>query len=310
MVDYQIDKEKPFVSVAICTRNRREYLEKYSLPSVLNLSYPNYEFIVVVDDSTDGTELFLQNYKDPSGRLRIIKNSRSNGIAHARNLCAYYAQGEIVAFIDDDCLVDANWLNEFIDAFMKNENLMAVGGFTYDKYSDKPASLAQGIFGFNMAFRKKVFDRFLFDTNLFFHKAIMHEETDLINRMRDHGYLTGQVPKALVRHFTAPASYRRINKRIGDHLNAIYMDAKKFSLARYYYKFFKRSNEMFRKIKQLHHEEIISFAETLFKIGWVNYILFFELPYKAKITHIREERAFKLGFGANQLNDVVLKFVR
>jgi glycosyltransferase involved in cell wall biosynthesis len=310
MGDYQAGKDKPFVSVVICTRNRREYLEKYSIPSVLNLSYPNYEVIVVCDNPIDGTELFLENYKDPSGRLRIVRNRRSNGIAHARNLGVYYAQGEIVAFTDDDCLVDVNWLTEFIDKFLENKNLMAVGGFTYDGYSDNPTCLAQGIFAFNMAFRKKVFERFLFDKNLFFHKAIMHEETDLVKRLEYHGYLTGYVPKALVRHFFAPAAYRRINNRIGSHLNAIYMDAKKFSLARYYYKFFKRSNEMFRKIKQLYREGVLSFFETLFKIGWVNYILFFELPLKAKITNIHEEKVFNLGTEVNKARYLFLRFVQ
>ena len=310
MGDYQIDKEKPFVSVAICTQNRRECLQKYSLPSVLNLAYPNYEVIVVCDDPMDGTESFLQNYKDPSGRLRIIENRRSNGIAQARNLCAYYAQGEIVAFTDDDCFVDVNWLSEFVDEFLENKNLMAVGGFTFDGYSDKPGWSTNGIFGCNMAFRKKAFDRFLFDTNLFFHKGPMHEETDLINRLRYHRYLTGYASKALVRHFPAPASYRKINKRIGDHLNFIYMDAKKLSLVRYYYKIFKRSNQMFRKIRQLYKEGALSFSQTLFKLGWVNYILFLELPWKAKIAHIYEEKIFKLEMGANKINCAALKFTR
>jgi glycosyltransferase involved in cell wall biosynthesis len=304
-----MSKDKPFVSVVICTRDRKECLQKYSLPSVLNLSYANYEVIVVNDDSTDGTESFLGNYKDPSGRLKIIKNRKSNGTAHARNLGVYYAQGEIMAFMDDDSLVDVNWLDEFVDEFLNNENLMAVGGFTYDGYLNKACWPDQGIFGCNMAFRKKVFDRFLFDTNLFFHKSTMHEETDLINRLGYHGYLTGYVPKARVRHFLAPASYCRNNRRIGNHLNAIYMDAKKLSLAHYYYKFFKRSNEMFRKIKQLYQERVLSFSQALLKIGWVNYILFLEIPLKAKITHFREGRVFNLGAGANKVRDSFLRFV-
>jgi GT2 family glycosyltransferase len=307
MGDYQKNKEQPFASIVICTRSRKECLQKYSLPSVLNLSYPHYEVIVVYDDSKDGSEEFLDNYKDPSGRLKVIKNRMSNGIAHARNLGAHYAQGEIVAFTDDDCLVDVNWLSEFVGEFIKNANLMATGGFTYDGYSDKPNLPANGIFGFNMAFRKEVFGRFLFDTNLFFHKGPYHEETDLVNRMRGHGYMTGYVPKAVVRHFYAPASYRRINQRISCHLNWIYMNAKSLSLPRYYYKFFKRSYQMFHKIKALYKEGAISFSKALLKIGWVNYVLLFELPLKAKKTHYREEKIFKLGTAANRVNNEALK---
>ncbi len=292
-------KDKPFASVIICSRNRRECLEKYSLLSVSKLAYPNYEVIVIDDNSTDGTAAYLNNYQGLAGRLKIIRNGRSRGLAQARNLGVYYAGGEIVAFMDDDCFVESNWLDEIIDAFSRNEDLMALGGFTYEGYSDKPCWPIQGIFGCNMAFRKKVFDRFAFDTNIFFHQAVMHEETDLIKRLIGHGYLTGYAPKALARHFLAPASYRRINNRLGGHLNAIYMDAKKFSWARYYYRYFKRSNEMFRKLKQLYRERAISFVQVLLKTIGVNYILLFELPFKAGVTHWQEERAFKFKLGAS-----------
>ena len=292
MSEEQVGNKQPFVSVAICTRNRRECLEKYFFPSVFNLAYSNYEIVVVVDDSIDGSELFLQNYKDLSGRLRVIWNRKSNGIAHARNLCAYYARGEIIAFTDDDCLLDANWLSVLVAEFMKNERLMVVGGFTYDGYSNQPGWSSNGIFGCNMAFRKKVFNRFLFDTNLFFHKGPMHEETDLVNRMMRHGYLTGYVPGAVARHFVGRASYRRINKRIGDHLNWIYMNAKSVSWPGYYYKFFKRSYQMHKIIKGLYREGAISFFMACQDILWAIFCLLFELPLKAKIAHWQEERMF------------------
>ena len=305
-----MSENKPFVSVIICTQNRKEYLKKYALPSVFGLAYPNYEVIIVDDSSNDGTELFLQNYTDPRKRLKIIRNKRSNGIACARNIGSYYAQGEIVAFTDDDCFVAMNWLDELIGKFMENKNLMAAGGFVADRDSDKPAFAENQIYGCNMAFRKEVFNKFLFDSNLFFHKAPFHEETDFVNRLERHGYLTVYVPKALVMHFAGPASYRGINRRIGNHLNSVYMDAKKFSLARYYYKIFKRSNEMFRKIKQLYNEKILSFPQALFEIGWVNCILFFEIPWKAKKAHFREEKIFNLEAGENKLNDLFLKSVK
>ncbi len=295
----------PFVSVVISTRNRKESLEKYSLPSVLNLAYPNYEVIFVVDDSTDGTETFLKDYPDTSGRLKIIKNSRANGIAHARNLCAYYAQGEIVAFTDDDCSVDINWLSEIVEVFLENKSLMVVGGFTVDGHSGYPAD---GIFGFNMAFRKMIFDRFSFDTNFFFHKGIAHEETDLVNRIKEHKYLTGHAPLARVKHFYSPAAYRKINQKIGFHLNYVYMEAKKIGLARYYLKFFKRSHQMFRKIKQLYREGTFTFIAAWLKVYWANYILLIDLPLKAQIAHMQEEKIFRLKCGANKNNKIIEKF--
>jgi glycosyltransferase involved in cell wall biosynthesis len=270
-----IIEEKPFVSVAICTQNRKEYLEKYSLPSVLGLEYPNFEVIIVNDKSEDGTEEFLKNYKDNLGRLRIVKNSEVRGIAHVRNLGVFHAQGEIIAFTDDDCIVDKNWLNELVSAYSGDDRLMAVGGFTYDGYTDRGYLSKDVIFGFNMSFKREVFDRFSFDINLFFHKARMHEETDLIKRMKFRGYKVGHADKAVVRHFSAPASYRRVHKRIGDHLNWLYMNVKKNSLAFYYYRFYKNSYQMFKVIKRLHIDGVLTYFEVLMEIIWVNCVLFF-----------------------------------
>lgn len=286
---------KPFVSVVICTQNRKEYLKNYSLRSVLEQSYPDYEVIIVLDASNDGSEEFLRGYKDSTGRLRIIKNSVAEGIAYARNIGAYHSRGRIIAFTDDDCLVDKNWLTELVAAYLNDEALMAVGGFTYDRYSDKEYLSSEGIFGFNMSFRREVFDRFSFDTNLYFHRARMHEETDLIKRMKYHCYKTGHANNAVVRHFSAPANYQKIDKKIGDHMNWIYLNSKKKPLPLYYYKFFKSSYRMFKIIKRLYKKGILSFLDALREIIWANCVLLFELPLKAKFANWHEERAFIKG---------------
>lgn len=303
---HQTAQEQPFVSIVMSTRNRKEIVKQYSLSSAMNQAYPHYEVVVICDECEDGTEALLRNYPDPAGRLRIIRNEHSRGIAHGRNLCAYYARGEIVAFTDDDCLFGPDWLAGFVDAFMKNENVMAAGGVTYDRDSDRPACPAEGIFGFNMAFRKKVFDRFSFDTNLFFHHAPMHEETDLVNRIKRRGFLTGEARGAAARHFPAPASYRRINKRIGDHLNWIYMNAKADPLWRYYCRLYKGCRQMFQKIVQLYREGLLSFFQTVVKTGWVTYVLFVEIPVKAGITCMREDQIFQRQEGANKMRGKLL----
>ncbi|MCX5701452.1 MAG: glycosyltransferase family A protein [Candidatus Omnitrophica bacterium] len=289
-------KDGPFVSVIICTQNRREYLKDYSLSSVLESSYPNYEVIVIDDASKDGTEEFLNTYKDITGRLKVVRNKVSKGTSYARNVGVFHAQGEIIAFIDDDCLVDKNWLSELVTTHLKDETLMAIGGFSYDGHSDKKAYFPyDGIFGCNMSFKKEVFNRFLFDKNIFFHRTSHHEETDLINRIKDHGFRTGYANKAVVRHFSAPAAYRKINSKIGSHVNWIYFKAKKLPLALYYYKLFKRSYQMYKIIKRLHSEGVLSFLNTWREIIWANCVLLFELPLKAKFANWHEERAFIKG---------------
>jgi len=294
MSDSQKIKEKPFVSVVICTQNRKEYLENYSLPSVLEQTYPHYEVVVVNDNSKDDTEKFLHNYKDAADRLKIVDNKLVKGISYARQLGVNYAGGEIIAFTDDDCIVDTSWLKDLVSAFEEDKTLMAVGGLTYDGNTSNPNLPSNGIFGFNMSFRKRVFERFSFDPNLFFHQTCYHEETDLVNRLKDHDYKTAQIKKAVVRHFPAPAEYRKIRK-IAIHMNWIYMQAKKTPLPMYYYRFFKRSRQMYAIIKELYKKGVLSFWDTLKDMAWANYVLLFELPFKAKTAHWREEREFRNG---------------
>ncbi|HTY45929.1 MAG TPA: glycosyltransferase family A protein [Patescibacteria group bacterium] len=287
------NKELPFASVIICTQNRKEYLQNYSLRTALELAYPRYEVIVVVDGSQDSTDDFLASLQGRTANLKVVRHPIPRGVAYARQAGVQRAAGQIIAFTDDDCMLEKNWLKELVLMYLEDNELMAAGGLTYEADTDKPCSSPEDIFGFNMSFRRAVFDRFSFDANLFFHRAPMHEETDLIARMRHHGYKTGYTRKAIVRHFPASASYRRINKRIGDHLNWIYMKAKATSLPRYYCAFFKRSRQMYSKIKDLHRDGVISFLDTWRKLAWVNYVLLFELPVKAKIAHRQEEKKLK-----------------
>ena len=58
------------VSVLMCTYNRRFCL-KQAIDSVLCQTYPDFEFVIVDDGSTDGTEELIKSYQDP--RIRYFK---------------------------------------------------------------------------------------------------------------------------------------------------------------------------------------------------------------------------------------------
>lgn len=60
----------------------------------------NYEVIVVDDGSDDETPDRLAVIADP--RLRVIRNSPSQGAAAARNLGIRAARGRWVSFLDDE----------------------------------------------------------------------------------------------------------------------------------------------------------------------------------------------------------------
>ena len=50
------------------------------------------------------------------------------GLNWARNRAIIEAQGEIIAYTDDDCLVDPGWVRSFVQVFMENPEAAAVTG--------------------------------------------------------------------------------------------------------------------------------------------------------------------------------------
>jgi glycosyltransferase involved in cell wall biosynthesis len=97
----------PFITVIIGTRNRRASLEE-ALASVLACDYPRFEVIVVDNASNDdATVQYVTHLGDP--RVRALREPVP-GVSMARNAGIRAARGDVVAFTDDDVVVDPMWL--------------------------------------------------------------------------------------------------------------------------------------------------------------------------------------------------------
>lgn len=123
-------------TVAICTYNRARLLQ-LCIESISKLNFPEHDFEVLVVDnnSTDNTaELCAQvPAKYPDLNFRYAKETQQ-GVGHTRTRCAREAKGEIVAFIDDDCLADANWLRYIVEFYEQHTEAMSTGGKILPKY--------------------------------------------------------------------------------------------------------------------------------------------------------------------------------
>ena len=89
------------VSVIITTKNRLELLKK-ALKSVLMQTYTDFECIVVVDNSTDGTREYLETITDKRVKTIFIEEAESKGGNYARNKGIDASTGDFLAFLDDD----------------------------------------------------------------------------------------------------------------------------------------------------------------------------------------------------------------
>jgi glycosyltransferase involved in cell wall biosynthesis len=98
-MDIMAEPWLPSVSVVVPTRDRPELLRR-AVAAILGQTYPGPVQCVVVFDQSD-PDLPLAD-PGPQRRLDLIRNQRTAGLAGARNSGVMHADGELVAFCDDD----------------------------------------------------------------------------------------------------------------------------------------------------------------------------------------------------------------
>ncbi|MBI2667511.1 glycosyltransferase [Candidatus Woesearchaeota archaeon] len=142
---------KEFISIIIPAYNSKDTIEK-CLTFIFKSKYKNFEVIVVDDCSTDN--LYLTAKKFP---CKLIRLKERFGPAKARNVGASKAKGNILVFLDSDCIVGENWLNSIVRNF-KEYNI----GATAAQYNDSISKSFIAKFAFyELLFRERKFDKFV-----------------------------------------------------------------------------------------------------------------------------------------------------
>jgi glycosyltransferase involved in cell wall biosynthesis len=115
-------------TAVVCTRDRPDLLAA-CLPGLLANAHRPRE-VLVIDQSRDGRSgevvAALEQHGDAGDLVYVPTTTR--GLSAARNLAVARAGGDVVAFTDDDCLVDAGWLGALVAEFETGPALDAVCG--------------------------------------------------------------------------------------------------------------------------------------------------------------------------------------
>lgn len=89
----------PKISVILPAYNAENYISQ-AIDSILAQTYGDFEFIILNDCSTDGTERIILSFDDP--RIRYVRNEQNLGVAATLNRGLELAAGEYIARMDAD----------------------------------------------------------------------------------------------------------------------------------------------------------------------------------------------------------------
>jgi len=229
-------------SVIVCTRNGRDRIG--NCLDAIGVMEGEFECIVVDDGSVDGTADFVAAHFPWVKLLRLD----ACGLSAARNAGAAAARGEFLAFTDDDCAPDREWLTRLSRVFADG-HYAAAGGPNLPPRPQNPGEAvvcaapgapshvmlddddAEHLPGCNLAVAKAAFDAIGgFDPQ--FHKA--GDDVDFCWRLRAAGYRLGFSPGAFVWHWRRPSVRAFLRQQIG------YGAAEKLLIAKYPDRFSKR----------------------------------------------------------------------
>ena len=121
------------ISVIVPIYNSERFLEQ-CIQSVVNQTFYDFELILVVDGSTDNSQMICEEWakKDP----RIVVECQDNqGASAARNTGLSDAKGEYICFIDSDDWVESDFLEALVNETKKDRTELVISGYTcfYDE---------------------------------------------------------------------------------------------------------------------------------------------------------------------------------
>lgn len=212
----------PDATIAICTRDRTEDLER-CLDGLARMRHTAP--VVVIDNapSTDDTRLLVERYP----QVTYVHEPKP-GLNNARNTAFAKAQGEVIAFIDDDAVPDPDWLGTLLRNF-DDPMVLAATGLTMALELDSDAQMAfQRVGGFSRGFKRVVHDARVCDAAKAWHcgagvnmalrrsvveliglfdpaldagtRSLAGGDTDLFRQMLNRGYRIVYDPQALNWH--------------------------------------------------------------------------------------------------------------
>lgn len=140
------------VSVIVITRNHSTYLAE-ALAALSRQDYPDFEVVVV--DSSNGEEKTKSEKIVAQAGAKYVPEPRL-GQSLARNSGLPHCTGGIIAFTDDDCLPEKNWLSLLVENYVSPE-IWGCSGRVVPHRQESAADLFEEVAGQDLGENRRVF---------------------------------------------------------------------------------------------------------------------------------------------------------
>lgn len=115
------------VSVVVCTYSMDRYPDfAEAVGSALSQTYNPVELVLISDGNDTVAEQMRHDFGDRES-VRIHNNEENRGISYSRTRGAELANGELVAFLDDDAIATPEWIKTLVETYQSTA-AHAVGG--------------------------------------------------------------------------------------------------------------------------------------------------------------------------------------
>lgn len=225
------------ITVIVCTYNRCQVVTK-ALDSIAVQNMPasvEWDVLVVDNNSTDQTREVVEQYclQNPA-RFSYMLESKQ-GLSNARNAGIQKSRGDVLAFTDDDAVVEPDWLwnltsslqsgewagsggkiiptwSGALPAWLSNEDLVSMGTFGGFDMGPEAGPLDRPPYGGNMAIRRDAFEKyggFRVDLGRSSNNLQGREDVELANRLFAAGERLRYEPNAVIHHPVAESRKKK-----------------------------------------------------------------------------------------------------
>ena len=123
--------DKVLISVVMSVFNTKEEYLRCAIESILNQTFTEFEFIIVLDLPTDNSASIVDEYQKKDNRIIVIRNESNIGLTKSLNKALKIAKGKYIARMDADDIAVPDRFEKQYHFMEKNSTIGVVGGHVY-----------------------------------------------------------------------------------------------------------------------------------------------------------------------------------